>query len=158
MNNDLQATTAMRIVDVLASTHTVLIQSKECPKCAEVIKRRDRHCKHCNYEYTEADYDKEQAAFAKLEDDERKKNRAIEEELAVATANKLPSAADSHRLINSKQLQELLPVSKMTIWRMEARGELPLHASIGGRNYWFLSEVMTAIDDMTTEGRQDVGK
>jgi predicted DNA-binding transcriptional regulator AlpA len=158
MNNDLLATTAMRIVGGLASTLTYLIESKECPKCAEVIKRRDRLCKHCNYEYTEADYAEEQDALAKLEDDVRQKEREEEEKLAVATAYELPSAADAHRLINAKQLQELLPVSKMTIWRMETRGELPLHASIGGRNYWRLYQVLDAIDLMASEGRRDGGK
>jgi flagellar biosynthesis GTPase FlhF len=69
-----------RIVGGIASTQTDLIQSKECPKCAEVIKRRTRFCKHCNYKYTEANYVKEQDAFAKFEDGERQKERAEEEE------------------------------------------------------------------------------
>ena len=68
-----------RLVGGIASTQTDLIQSKECPKCAEVIKRRARRCKHCSYEYTETDYVKEQAAFDKHEDDLRQKERAAKE-------------------------------------------------------------------------------
>jgi predicted DNA-binding transcriptional regulator AlpA len=45
------------------------------------------------------------------------------------------------RLVNRRQLRELVPVSDMTIWRWEKAGLFPRHISINGRNYWRLSEI-----------------
>ncbi len=53
---------------------------------------------------------------------------------------------ESRRLINRKQQREIFPASNMTIWRMERRGDLPMHVSIGGRNYWWLEPFLTAIE------------
>jgi ribosomal protein L37AE/L43A len=56
-----------RIVDGVATTERDLIEGKECPKCAESIRRRARFCQHCKYSYPEDQYAAEQEAFAALE-------------------------------------------------------------------------------------------
>lgn len=45
---------------------------KKCPRCAEVIKKEARVCKHCGYEYTET-----QIAADKAQDSRNQKNGAI---------------------------------------------------------------------------------
>ena len=54
----------------IASDRPDRIQWKECPACAEVIRRRARHCKHCNLTYSDTEYLKEQNAFEALENDQ----------------------------------------------------------------------------------------
>jgi predicted DNA-binding transcriptional regulator AlpA len=46
-----------------------------------------------------------------------------------------------NRLITRRQLQQLLPVSTTTIWRLEKRGLFPKHVTIGGLNFWRAIEV-----------------
>ncbi len=45
------------------------------------------------------------------------------------------------RLITRRQLQQLLPVSTTTIWRLEKSGNFPKHVTIGGLNFWRAIEV-----------------
>ena len=54
---------------------------------------------------------------------------------------KFHSELARHHLINRKQLQELLPVSAMTIWRWERDGLLPKHLTIGRTSFWRAVEV-----------------
>jgi predicted DNA-binding transcriptional regulator AlpA len=44
-------------------------------------------------------------------------------------------------LITRRQLQQLLPVSATTIWRLEKNGQFPRHVTIGGLNFWRATEV-----------------
>lgn len=60
-----------------------------------------------------------------------------------------PNLTSQIRLINAKQRREIFPCSEMTIWRMERDGRWPRHITSGGRNYWRLSEVIAAINDMS---------
>jgi len=48
-------------------TEPDLIYGKECPQCAQSIRRRARLCPHCKYLYPEDVYAAEQEAFATLE-------------------------------------------------------------------------------------------
>jgi predicted DNA-binding transcriptional regulator AlpA len=68
------------------------------------------------------------------------------------------SVAEAHRLINSRQLREIFPVSLMTFWRWEKQGKWPKRIKRFGRNYWHLSQVLDVIDQMASEGRRDAGK
>lgn len=45
------------------------------------------------------------------------------------------------RLINRRELRELIPVSDMTVWRWTNAGIFPPAIKINNRNYWRLSEV-----------------
>jgi predicted DNA-binding transcriptional regulator AlpA len=56
-----------------------------------------------------------------------------------------PPELTSDRLINRRQLRELLPVSAMTIWRWEKKGRLPQHITIGRTSFWKLADVLAAI-------------
>ena len=56
------------------------------------------------------------------------------------------------RLINRKQLREIFPGSDMTVWRMERRGDLPKHITIGGRNYWWMGPVLRAFERLAGSG------
>ncbi len=52
----------------------------------------------------------------------------------------MPSDPEDHpalkRLINRRQLRELIPVSDMSIWRWTKAGIFPEPIKILGRNYW----------------------
>ena len=74
-----------------------------------------------------------------------------------ANAN-LFSSHDHHRLITRRQLQELLPVSTMTIWRLEKAGRLPRHISIGGRSYWRYADVLEALGNLGHPEHPDIGQ
>ncbi len=56
------------------------------------------------------------------------------------------------RLINRKQLRKIFPGSDMTVWRMEQKGDLPKHITIGGRNYWWMGPVLRAIERLAGSG------
>jgi predicted DNA-binding transcriptional regulator AlpA len=58
--------------------------------------------------------------------------------------NFAPNPTDD-RLINRKQLKELVPVSTMTVWRWEKEGHLPRHVTIGRTSFWKLAEVLDFI-------------
>ena len=69
---------------------------------------------------------------------------------SISAANLPDPDLSFHRLINTEQLLVLLPVSRMTVWRLEKRGLLPSHIRIGGRNYWRLSAVLEALERIST--------
>ena len=56
---------------------------------------------------------------------------------------------DPNRIINAKQLAAIFPASKMTVWRLEKQGKLPMHVKIGGRNYWNYAATIKAIRRLT---------
>ena len=47
---------------------------------------------------------------------------------------------DPDRLITFKQLRNLLPISRMTAWRMERRGEFPSRRQISENRVAWISE------------------
>ncbi len=50
---------------------------KECPRCAELIKRRARYCRFCQYEYSEDEFEIEQERFdEELKDHENRDREA----------------------------------------------------------------------------------
>ena len=57
-----------RVVDGVATVEPDLIEWKECPRCAEKIKRRSFTCKRCGFDYSNQFYEEEQDAFAKREE------------------------------------------------------------------------------------------
>jgi ribosomal protein L37AE/L43A len=57
-----------RVVDGVAMAEPDLIEWKECPVCAEPIRRRTHFCKHCKTDYRKDAYRIEQEAFAQLEE------------------------------------------------------------------------------------------
>lgn len=59
---------------------------------------------------------------------------------------KLWTEVEKARLINRRQLQLLLPISQMTIWRYEKQEILPKHFKIGGLSFWRLADVLDAIE------------
>ncbi len=61
-------------------------------------------------------------------------------------ADSSPEFPSEIRLINSAQLHEIIPVSKMTIWRWEQEGIWPERIKINGRCFWRLAEVLDSID------------
>lgn len=56
-----------RIVNGVATIEDDLIGGKDCPQCAQSIRRRARFCRQCKYSYPEDVYAAEQEAFATLE-------------------------------------------------------------------------------------------
>lgn len=55
---------------------------------------------------------------------------------------------EKHRLIGRKEIQKLIPVSSMTLWRWQQEGLFPMHFNINGRSFWRLSVVLAAIDQL----------
>jgi len=53
--------------------------------------------------------------------------------------------SQSWRLINRRQLRQLVPVSDMTIWRWIKAGIFPEPIKINGRNYWREDSVYEAL-------------
>ena len=63
-------------------------------------------------------------------------------------------AFEQHRLINKKQLKELVPYSNSTIARMEKKGQFPQRIKLGAnRVAWILSEVMSWIEAKKSASR-----
>jgi predicted DNA-binding transcriptional regulator AlpA len=56
-------------------------------------------------------------------------------------AQNCPHELADERLITRRQLQQILPVSTTTIWRLEKSGCFPKHVTIGGLNFWRGTEV-----------------
>jgi predicted DNA-binding transcriptional regulator AlpA len=65
-----------------------------------------------------------------------------------ATQNSPPELA-KERLITRRQLQQLLPISATTIWRLEKSGLFPKHITIGGLNFWRAIEVQEYLSRQT---------
>ena len=63
-----------RIIDGVAMVEPDLIEWKECPHCAEVMKRRSYTCKPCGFTYSKEAYKESQDAFAKREKEMRREN------------------------------------------------------------------------------------
>lgn len=65
--------------------------------------------------------------------------------MRIADESRKTLEDSEHRLMNRPQLRVLLPVSDMTIWRMEQEGTLPRHLRIGNRAFWKYAEVIAAL-------------
>ena len=63
-----------RIIDGVATVEPDLIVSKECPHCAELMKRRSYTCKACGFTYSKEAYKESQKALAELEEKMRREN------------------------------------------------------------------------------------
>ena len=59
---------------------------------------------------------------------------------------------DQHRLITRKELQRLMPVSGMTLWRMEKDGFLPKHILIGRKAFWRLADILEFLHNVAKGG------
>jgi len=62
------------------------------------------------------------------------------------------------RVIRKNELLNIIPLSDVTIWRMEKRGEFPKRFTLGGRAVgWFLDEVNEWLDEKSIKrDTQDV--
>jgi predicted DNA-binding transcriptional regulator AlpA len=60
-----------------------------------------------------------------------------------------PRELGDQRLITRRQLQQLLPISATTIWRLEKSGRFPKHVTIGGLNFWRVIEVHEYLSRVT---------
>ena len=72
-------------------------------------------------------------------------NEFLAENEFWAEDTKLMAAVEKARMINRKQLQLLLPISPMTIWRYEKKLLRPKHIKSGGLSFWRLAAVLEAI-------------
>jgi predicted DNA-binding transcriptional regulator AlpA len=66
-------------------------------------------------------------------------------------ADDLTAIPQADRYINSRQLRQILPVSSMTVWRLEQQGKLPKHMRLGGRSFWRLHAVLKALGNLAQE-------
>jgi predicted DNA-binding transcriptional regulator AlpA len=53
------------------------------------------------------------------------------------------------QLISRRQLQQLLPVSPITIWRWERDGLFPKHLTIGRTSFWRAIEIHEYLSRVT---------
>ncbi|MBR1286816.1 hypothetical protein JQ597_32650 [Bradyrhizobium sp. AUGA SZCCT0177] len=59
---------------------------------------------------------------------------------------------DKVRLITRKELQQLMPLSGMTISRMEKNGVLPKHILIGRKAFWRQADILEFLDNIANAG------
>ena len=59
---------------------------------------------------------------------------------------------DDYGLMTRKELQRLMPVSVMTLWRMEQNGVLPKHILIGRKAFWRRAEILVFLRNFATGG------
>jgi predicted DNA-binding transcriptional regulator AlpA len=64
----------------------------------------------------------------------------------------LPDDLKTYRLIDREQLKKLLPVSSMTVWRMERDGRIPKHFLIGRKAFWKLADLLNYLQKVTQGG------
>ena len=58
-----------------------------------------------------------------------------------------------NRLIDAVELRQLIPLSKMQIWRLENAGRFPQRIKLpGGRkNFWILREILAWIEEQAAK-------
>jgi prophage regulatory protein len=60
----------------------------------------------------------------------------------------------ARRMLNEKQVLEIVPVSPVTLWRMEKRGQFPRGTFITGKNkIWFEDEIVAWQKAVNGRGR-----
>jgi prophage regulatory protein len=66
-------------------------------------------------------------------------------------------SAGPRRMLNEKQVLEIIPVSRSTLWRLEKQGKFPRSTYISSnRRFWFADEVtewQNAINGQRRHGR-----
>jgi prophage regulatory protein len=56
--------------------------------------------------------------------------------------DRAPDEAQPRRMLNEKQVLQLVPIARSTLWRMEKQGKFPKGSYIlPGRKVWFADEV-----------------
>jgi len=56
-------------------------------------------------------------------------------------------ASTARRVVRKRELLKMIPLSDVTVWRMEKRGEFPKRFTLGGRAVgWFADEIDEWLD------------
>ena len=63
----------------------------------------------------------------------------------MTTPFKISDTSSLDRLLNTRDLQKIIPVSQMTLWRWTRQKIFPKPISINNRNYWRWSDVQAWI-------------
>ena len=73
----------------------------------------------------------------------------------------MPTPCDQDRIIPWRELRQIIPYSRMTIWRQEQRGLFPKRIRLApGKNArvgWSLTEIYQHIEDKKAERRAQCG-
>jgi predicted DNA-binding transcriptional regulator AlpA len=68
--------------------------------------------------------------------------------------NGSPLDRSPRRMLNERQVLQLIPVSSVTLWRMEKRGQFPRGTFISpNKKIWFEDEVVRWQDEINGRGR-----
>jgi prophage regulatory protein len=63
-------------------------------------------------------------------------------------------SAGPRKMLNEKQVLEIIPVSRSTLWRMEKQGKFPRSTYISSnRRFWFADEVTEWQNRINGQGR-----
>jgi prophage regulatory protein len=73
---------------------------------------------------------------------------------AIATQEPVPDASGPRRMLNQEQVLQIVPVSPVTLWRMEKAGRFPKSTYISpNRRVWFADEISAWQAEINGQGR-----
>jgi prophage regulatory protein len=73
---------------------------------------------------------------------------------AIATQEAAPDTPGPRRMLNQEQVLQIVPVSPVTLWRMEKAGRFPKSTYISpNRRVWFADEIIRWQDQVNGRGR-----
>jgi prophage regulatory protein len=68
--------------------------------------------------------------------------------------DRAPDEPRPRRMLNEKQVLEIIPVSRSTLWRLEKQGKFPRSTYISSnRRFWFADEVTEWQNRINGQGR-----
>jgi prophage regulatory protein len=72
----------------------------------------------------------------------------------AATQEAAPETAGPRRMLNQEQVLKIVPVSPVTLWRMEKKGLFPKSTYISpNRRVWYMDEIIRWQEEVNGRGR-----
>jgi prophage regulatory protein len=66
----------------------------------------------------------------------------------------VPDQSAPRKMLNEKQVLEIVPISSVTLWRMERQGRFPKGSfASANRKFWFADEIVAWQNEINGRGR-----